>query len=237
MLYLSVRLAGILATIVYAFAFLIGLTAIPTTILLLGPSMPKFLGGILGKLHFILGQLAFGTGYLVQREDRWELCPGTTSSVYIDGEDHEIPDGTSNLNVLGWQPFGILRFKDDDSLQRLRVGRGGVSADGGRATRAGFDEASPFDSREHLERTEQELRRLGVDIDLDDGGGGWWIDLKRVYARGVRHIGDIDIIEAAEQIMMRKTAKAGRVSGYETYIATFVGIVLGVLTAYVLLGG
>lgn len=231
-------LAGILATIVYAFAFLIGLTAIPTTILLLGPSMPKFLGGMLGKLHFILGQLAYGTGYLVQRDDRWELCPGTTNQVYIDGEHHDIPDGTSNLNVLGWQPFGILRYKDEESLERLRVDRGGVSADGGRATRAGFDEASPWKPQEMDAETKQQLQRLGVDPEsASASAGGWWIDLKRVYARGVRHIGDIDIIEAAEQIMMRKTAREGRVSGYEPYIATFVGIVLGVLTAYVLLGG
>lgn len=225
--YVAVQLAGVLATILYGFLFLVGLAGVPTTILLFGPSLPKGLAGVLGKFHFILGQLAYGTGYLVQREDRWELCPGERDRVYIDEEWHDIVDGQTNLKILGWQPFGLLRFKDDDTLRRLRVDPASdldtvtgstTSTDGGARKRAGYREENP------------EVSISGLD-------GTWLVDLKRLYARGVKHIGGIDVIEATEQIMMRKTAREGRVTGYEPYIASLIGIVLGVATAYVMLGG
>lgn len=236
---LSWIFAGPISTIVYVMLFVFGASFLPTAVLLGAPSFPRSLKSVFGKLHFTLGQMAFEVGYLVQREDRWEMCPGTRDEVFIDDRWHEIEGGKTNLSVLGWKPFGILRYKTEETLQEERVDLeqtprqdmsindiasadvSQIVGDGGRETptieRAGIPEHPPKPSVV--------------------GEGEWLIDLKRVFNRGLKKFGDISVIEKAEEVTMRKEAKSSSVSGMEAIIGSIVGLVLGLATGYVMLGG
>jgi hypothetical protein len=222
-LYLSLKAFGVVATILYAFLFLFGMAGIPTIVGLFAPSFPNSLRKAFGKLHWVLGALAYGTTYLVQRKTEWELRPGTRNRVHVDGGWHRIEGGQENLSVLGWQPFGVLRYKTDQTMLDKRVDQKSkkqrpTASDGGQATvkRGGFEQIT-------------EPLKTGIDE--------WVVDLKRVHAEGLGRTGDTDIIETAEEVAQRKENESGRVNGYEPIIGAVVGIVLGVATAYVMLGG
>lgn len=219
---LSYLYAGPVATIAYAFLFLFGAFGVPVVIMLGSPSFPGFLRKAMGKLHFILGQAAFGVGYLVEYDDRYEVHPGTKDKVWIDDEWRELDGGQTNFKILGWRPFGLVRYKDEDTLQNMRADPhaevGSSRADGGTKTRAGYTEKPP------------DGRVSGID-------GEWLIDLKRVATSGVKKMGDIDVLEKAEEIVMRKESKGSRTEGREALIGSIVGLLLGVMTGYFLLGG
>lgn len=240
-LFLSWNLAGPIDTIVYAYLFVFGASFLPTAVLLGAPSFPRSLKSIFGKLHFTLGQMAFGVGYLVQREDRWEMCPGTRDEVYVDGMWHDIEGGKTNLSVLGWKPFGILRYKTEQTLKEERV---------------------EFEERRTKDRSIDEIATANVSELVSDGGQGtprptveragikeqaphpsavgrdeWLIDLKRLFNRGLKKFGDIALIEKAEEVTMRAEAQSSKVDGMEAIVGSIVGLILGLMTGYVMLGG
>jgi hypothetical protein len=175
----------------------------------------------------VLTAFAFDHHYLVDMGDRWEWCPGDEDSVYVEGEHIEIDGDTSKRSVFGWRPFGILRYKDADTYTDIRVDehalsqRSDTATDGGSATieRGGFLEADkPIET--------------GID-------GKWIVDLKRVFNRGVSKIGDIDIIETAEEIVERGQVNDGRIQNMNPAITLFISIAFGVMVgfAYVYLMG
>ena len=215
-LYLSVTMAGIVSTIIYAFAFLVSLSLFPSMIGLMGGSTP--FSGTIAKLHIALGAFAFNHHYLVQREDKWEWCPGSADKVYVDGEWHEITGGHGNKSVLGWRPFGVLRYKDDDSMQTYRAdtraerGRN-ATADGGAVKRAGYSEAKP------------------PAVTGDDGT--WVIDLKRVFSHGIKDIGDINLIQTAEEIIERQQVNDARTNNFQHAITFLVALVIGSIVGYI----
>ena len=211
--------AGPVATIVYAFLFLFGLFGMPALITLGAPSFPDSMRKAIGGLHVILGQAALGVGYLVQYDDRYEVHPGTKDRIWIDGNWREIESGKTNLKILGWQPFGMVRFKQYDTLEDERVDPATQSrADGGTEERGGFEGVPPDPSVSGLD-------------------GEWLVDLKLVVTSGVRKMGDIDVLEKAEEIIMRKESRGGRMEGREALMGSIVGLVLGIATGYFLLGG
>lgn len=212
----SVLLAGLVATIVYAFLFLLMLFAAPSLIGLMGRSTPG--NGSLGKGHFILGQFAAGHGYLVQVRDQYKLCVGTADRVLIDGDWYEITDGKSNMTVLGWRPFGVLWFKDEDELQRARVdpnAKSRVGADGGShdVQRAGIEEVRP-------------------DPSVSGMDGKWLVDVKRLYSRGLQRIGNLDLLEQSEEQAMRDEVGTSRTREWSTVIGGVLGLAIGVVTGY-----
>lgn len=211
------RYAGPLNAIVYTFTFVSMLALFPTLVALAGSELPG--SHSVSKLHFILGALSFGRTILVDFGDRWELCPAEKDRVYIDSEWYDIDGGRENWSMLGWRPFAIARFKDDETLLDVRAdtkadrirGRE-ATADGGAVTRGGVDQRSrPAIS--------------GAD-------GEWLIDLKRVFTRGIRRMGAIDLIETAEEVAQREQARTGLVSGYQPVIGAAVGLVFGVIVGY-----
>lgn len=228
-LYVSVRFAGILDTIVYAMLFVVGATFVPVTILLFGPSFPQSLRKMFGKGNFILGQLAFGTGILVQHERKWQMHPARRTDddmlqVHVDGEWHDIPND-EHLTILGWQPFGIVFWKDEDTLLEERIDFAAevnreehpAAADGGQTSikRGGYEQVRP-----PTEETPDDT---------------WIIDLKRVWSRGLQKYGDIGLIEKVEEITMRNEAKSGHIDGYEPIVGSIVGLIIGLITGYVML--
>lgn len=229
--YLTWQIAGPIDAIAYAFFLLVGALWLPTTILLGAPSFPRSFRALFGKGQWILAAVAYDVPFLVQRRTKWELCPGRETSqgheVYVDDEWHPIEAGEENMTVLGWRPFGILRYKDDRTFlderadtkaDRIRGDSRASATDGGTTVeRGGYTEGSPPPVS-------------GVD-------GRWLIDLKRVYSRGIKRIGDIDIIEKAEEVTRRKEAGSSPMDGWQPIIGSLVGLVLGVATGYVLLGG
>lgn len=212
---LSFVLAGPIATVLYAFLFLMGAVGIPTTVMFLSPSFTRGFRSAFGKLHFIMGQVTYGGGFLVEFDNRWEMCPTRKTDdgieVYIEEEWRGPVTGEENLSVLGWQRFGVLRNKDDDTYEAIRYD--GAATDGGSgATRGGHSEVPPPANTD-----------------------GWVLDLKRIWSRGLQKIGDIGLIEKAEEVAMRNEAKDGMTTGWEPIIGAFIGLLLGTGTAYVLL--
>lgn len=215
---LSVIYNGVVATIVYSVLFVFTLTAIPTAIGVLGEAVPG--NGTLAKLQIVLGAMAYNHHYLVQREDKWEWAPGDEDHVYIDGVNHEIEGGFENKSVLGWRPFGILRYKEEGSLEQVRVDdQAEMVADGV----GGFDRES-YGNYQVKHPSE---------IDHD----GWLVDLKRVYSHGVRKVGDIDLIETAEEIIERGQVDDSAITGWRPVIGSLVGMAMGAILAYALTAG
>lgn len=219
-LWLSVRYNGIVSTFVYAFAFVFFLAFFPTVVGLFGGSTPG--GGLIAKLHIALQAFAFNNHYLVEMDDKYEWCPGEEDRVHIDGEWHKIGGGLDNKTVLGWRPFGVLRYKDDGVLveergdqQALKQRDGGTSdptADGGTVERAGYERADrPIES--------------GID-------GTWLLNLERVYTRGIQKMGDIELIETAEEIIERGQVDDGAMANWGPVVTYLVSLVIGIITGY-----
>jgi len=224
LLFLSVRWNGIVATLVYAFTFLFMLGLFPALIGLLGKATPA--SESIAKLHTAFGAFAYDHVYLVEFDDKYDLRPGEEARVYIDGKWHDIAGGLDNKSVLGWRPFGILRYKDDGTMADVRVDEQAqqhrtsadvtdpTATDGGEATveRGGYEE---------------------VAAPIQDGtDGNWVIDLKRVFSRGVRKFGDIELIETAEEIIERGQVDDGRLAGWGPIVSYLVSLVIGIVTGY-----
>lgn len=211
----SFILAGPISTALYAFLFLMGALGIPTTVMFLSPSFTRGFRSAFGKLHFIMGQVTYGGGFLVEFDNRWEMCPTRATDngieVYIEDEWRGPVTGEENMSVLGWQRFGVLRNKEDDTYEAIRYD--GAATDGGTGVeRGGHSEVPPPTNTD-----------------------GLVFDLKRIWSAGLQKIGDIGLIEKAEEVAMRNEAKDGMTSGWEPIIGAFVGLLLGTGTAYVLL--
>lgn len=212
---------GALTAILYVFLFVVAVTFLPFGINLAGAAIPGATS--LGKGHFVLAAFAMDHHYLVDRGDRWEHCCGDENGVYIDGDYKEITDGLDNKSVLGWRPFGILRYKDEETLLQERVDgvaeqkRGcRASADGGvpdsEVVRGGFPTAEPM-----------------IESGLD---GTWVVDLKRVFTRGLKKLGDIEIIETTEEIVERGQVDDSRIGNMSPALTFFISIALGVMTGF-----
>jgi hypothetical protein len=176
---------------------------------------------VVAKLQVILGAFAYGHHYLVQRENRWSWCPGGRDYVYVDGEKHTIEGGLENKSVLGWRPFGILRFKTHDTLVEARADpyaetRRDAGTNGGAVVRADIESVAP-------------------PANIDGQGKTWVVDLKRLYDRGVRKMADMEILERAEEVIERKQVEEGGLSGGNSVIELFGSLLLGIVTAYIYL--
>lgn len=217
----GVATRGPLNTILYAFLFLFALAFFPTAIAILGHGVPN----VVGQLHLILGAVAFDHHYLVQREHGWEWCPGERGRVWIDGEWHDV-GGHENYSVLCWRPFGVLRYKDDDTWARERVDQAAASH------RPDFE----TDPSTATDGGAEQLERGGIpEADrpaISGQEGTWLVDLKRVYTHGVKKIGDTDLIETAEEVIERGQVGDGRVSGLPGWAQTLIGLVLGLVAGF-----
>lgn len=219
---------GVIAALLYAFLFIFFFGVIPSTIGVLGNVTPG--NASLAKLHIILGAIAFNHHYFVQRDEGWEWCPGSADEVYIDGEWREIKGGKENRSVFGWRPFGVLLDKQDVDLGEYRADtrannerqkdlrrQDPTMQDGGTIERGGWEEVQ------------------NINITGDDG---WWlIDLKRVYSSGIKKIGDIELIETAEEIIERGQVDTSRLKGWRPIIGSLVGLFFGVITGYIFFVG
>lgn len=210
---------GLMAAVLYSILFVFTATLCPILINLLGGASPNSLG----KLHLLLGAVAFNHHYLVQRDHGWEWCPGDRGRVWIDEEWHEV-SGEQNYSVLAWRPFGILRYKDDETWAQQRADTAGQKARGGfeqdpttggndgQIVRGGFPEA---------ERPS-----------ISGLNGTWLLDLKRVFTNGIRKIGDVELIETAEEIIERRQVNDGTMSSAGPLVETIGGLLLGILAGY-----
>lgn len=206
---------GAVAAVVYTMAFVGSATLFPIAINLLGAATPN---GI-GKLHLLLGAVAFDHHYLVQRDRGWEWCPGDRGRVYVDGEWYAV-EGEENYSILGWRPFGILRFKDDETWADKRVDKKAQRITGSRDQ----DDSDIAPKRAGFE---------AVDVPPVSGHDGTWLlNLRRVFTNGVRKIGDVELIETAEEIIERDEVDDGAVSNAGPVVETIGGLVLGVMAGY-----
>lgn len=208
------RLFGAIDAMIYWGLFIAAASSIPFLILLFGGNFPG--AATLGKFHIVLTQAAFGRGVLVQHQDRWEWCPATEDHVWIDEHWHEIESGQTNWSVLGWFPFAVARYKNEETLRESRVDPANMTAtDGGVMHRFAYPEIAPSES------------------DVPDDG--YLVDLSRVFSRGLQEIGDTKIIEEAEEVTERNEHKSSLTSGWEPIVATAIGLALGIGTTYMLM--
>lgn len=225
-LWFSWNTAGPIDTIVYAFLFIFAATFFPVS-LLFDLIVGDMMRNAYGKLHFIMGQLVFQHGWLVQiGRDTLELVPGREDAFWYDGNWYtNVDDAVRNQTVMGWMPFTMAYFKDEESLSEYRVdpraiANGGTAiGDGGSVSeRGGFEEAPP------------PTGVSGMD-------GTWLADAKALFGRGLEKIGDMSIIQRTEQVEMQKQAKQSRVGGWEPIIGVIAGLLIGILVGYVMVGG
>jgi len=231
---LSWTLAGPIAAVLYTFLLVVGAGFMPAFILLVGPSFPGSMRSIFGKLQWVLAAVAYDVPFLVEHEHGWELHVGRKRTdtngrgrydVYINDSWQTIEGGEDNMTVLGWRPFGIIRNKHEDTWEAVRADSVAETnrsetavGDGGQTTvsRGGYEARTP--------------------PPVDGVDGEWLVDLTRVYSVGLQMIGDIAVIERAEEIMTRSEAQDSAVNGYEPIIATAIGLILGVGTAWAMYG-
>lgn len=211
-LWVSNTLVGTTTTVIYALLFCVGLGLLPGLVGFFGVSFTGGMRKISGALHFRLAQLAFGGSYLVQTDDGWQICPGKAEQVYFDGEWQDVKGGDKR-KILGKSPFGLLRYKEDDTWRELRSDALPV-ADGGEGIVPGIDT-----------------------VQVTPQARDWRLDLRRAFARGLRQIADISAIEKAEEIAMRQEARDSRIGGWEPIIGSLIGLLLGILTAWVMTAG
>jgi hypothetical protein len=251
--YLSWNISGPISTIVYSILFLLCFGLAPILIGIFGQTVPG--AGSLGKAHFVLGQFAAGTGWLVQLDDRYEMCPGDREKFWYDGDWYEVPEGQTNLTVLGWKPFGMTWFKTDDDLREARVDPRGVT-DGGMQTvqRGGVRGAEPNIQQDFecvacekpVEVGMEHCPSCGVPIDagseIDAATSSqiqrfqpdtWLVSLHRLYRTGLGRIGNTDLIETAEEQTMLDEVGSGTVSEWSTVIGGIIGVTLGIVAGYV----
>lgn len=223
---LLVQSRGAVNATVYAFLFIFSAALFPTLIGLFGNAVP--LSESIGKLHITLGALAFDHHYLVQRENKWEVCPGERGRVHIDEEWHDV-EGLENYSRLGWRPFGILRYKDSETWKDQRADRKAKELRGETATDGGDSEVV---ERGGWVQTSEPVKTGRT--------GKWLLDLKRAYTRGMEKMGDIELIETAEEVIERgEVDEKNRLGGWKETIEVFGGLLLGALVAggYILLSG
>jgi len=241
-LYVSYQLAGLISTIVYAFLFFFTLTFLAVMITVLGSATPGKRS--LGKGHIILGAFAFGHHYLVQRDDRWEWCPGTEDQIWIDNKWHQIKGGLENKSVLGWRPFGITRYKEDDGAflhervdeeaERKRSPDKSVTgprADGGAA------KTEVVNNGEDSEYVENAVEMGGYEIkekpEVAGYNGRWQLDVRRIMTEGVKKIGDVELVERAEEIIERGQVDDSRIGNHKPMITFVASLIFGVLTGFI----
>jgi hypothetical protein len=240
--------AGPISTIAYALLFVLGATLVPLVVTMFGKATPTPLGDGL----WILGQLAFDEGWLVQHDDGWEMHPGRCvdghHQVHLHGAWHDVD--VEHQTVLGWRRFGILLDKTDRPF-------GDVTVEPSES-----DSVERIDSAPGLdEETATALDRLsgdGTDGVLSDGGedahavrGGvraldppedvpddcQVVDLGEWWTRGLSRLGDTEVLEQIEEVTMRKEAGEDGSQSRRTVLGSLVGLVLGVATGFVLMGG
>lgn len=237
---LSWWLAGPIATILYAFLFVLGATLVPTAIMLFGSAMPA----ALGKLEFALGQLAFGSGWLVQHDHGWEMHPGRSHAgveqVWIDGVWRDVPD-SAHQTILGWQQFGILLNKTSDrALKESRV-EGQCAVDVNEQTEQQLSQLGVSVQRAQTDGGQSGVTRAGIDeVEMptrEPGDQSWIVDLKRFWSRGLEKMGDIGLIEKQEEVTMRQEAADRGQDPRRTVMGSVAGLVLGVATGYVIMVG
>lgn len=220
--YLLVKTFGVLFAVLYMVVFLVGVSLLPGIVALIGPaaSMPT-----VGKLYFIFGQLAYGIGLLVQSASGYRMHPGRKTSEGLEmytGSEWVPVENMGELTVVGFREFGMVLEKDEAAMADHRVQQGELASDGGGNTvvRAGYSEVPPHQSWKP-----------------NDGGEWWQIDLKRVFSKGVRKFGDIDVLEKAEEVAMRKEAAGSRFGGWQGTIEVAAGLLFGVVMAAMAMGG
>lgn len=215
LLYGSYVVFGALNAIVYWFAFSLGAFGLMALINVLRQTMFNSVG----KFHILLMQVAYNHGYLVEYEDRYDWHPGTRDQVWIDGEWHDV-DGQDKLNILGWRPFGLTRYKDDETWSEYRVDSR-AKPDGGDITpveRANIAELGPDEY---------------LPLEYRTGNEGWVLDLKKLYTAGVQKIGDIEVLETAEEVTEREQVGIGKLAGHSALLESVAGLVLGALLAII----
>jgi len=217
----AVQSRGLFNAIIYTMLFGFAATLFPVGINLFGSATPNSVG----KLHLLLGAVAFDHHYLVQREHGWEWCPGDRGRVWIDDEWHDV-GGEENYSVLGWRPFGILRYKDPDTWSDKRADTAGMQQrpSATRERDPSTDGGAPVIERGGI----REVERPAIS-GLD---GTWLLDLKRVMSNGVRKIGDVELIETAEEIIERAQVDDSRMGNAGPLVETILGVFLGIIAGY-----
>lgn len=237
-----VAVVGPVMTVAYTLLSILGAALIPLTVMMLGNSTPNSLGSGL----FILGQMTFGAGWLVQRTDGWEMCPGRNQDGqhYVLVDDAWHPVDTEHQTRLGWAPFGILFWKDDKTLADVRA-EGEQSqrvSDSDRAAIEAVADTTDLDAEELLPQVSDgggttrggvtEVRRTTASEERP-----WVIDLKQWWTRGLDRLGEIDAVSKIEEVTMRDEANKDDNTRRNTWIGSILGLVLGAATGYVVMGG
>jgi len=150
-------LAGV-AVIVPAVAIAVGY---PVGIALFAPSLPVFLGDVLGKINWTLAQLTVGRGVIVERDtgqfEHHQIRKNDDGdSDWVcqlsDGTELEVDGSKGDFRRFGWAPLGFTAEKSDENMRTLSTDVPEAPADGGTTInlgeRQGWDVQTPTDRLE-----------------------------------------------------------------------------------------
>lgn len=233
---------SVLDTAVYTLTFLFTASIIPIMINLLGAATPG--GASLGKGHFIIGNIAARYPYLVQKAGEYRLCIGREDAYYLDGEWHKIDDGERNRTILGWREVGFIWHKLPKDVDNERADTG--IADGGDAViQRGGQKAVARPSMDSLACPSCESTvgtdtkfcpNCGNPIEMDTRitrPDGWLISVHRLYGKGLEMIGNINLLETAEEQAKRDEVSAGIVDEWSRVLAVIVMFPLSFIGGYI----
>jgi hypothetical protein len=170
-------------------------------------------GGLVGTAFFILGQLTFGGGALVRRDDgayEWCRLRDDTEGLYARlAAGRRVPiDGTrDDLRKVAWAPLAVVEEKTDRNMQQFTVDESEFQTT--RADPAGGDGDM-----------------VATPIALADGGPGWHLDASKLE-RWARGSGGSELPREGRRKALEEKGGVQQISQLVTMLGAGVLMVLG----------
>lgn len=204
----------VMYAVVVGVMFAVGAMLIPGIIYLLGKDLPGFVRGILSRILFVEGQIAFGGGLLVelptgQYEMKYVYGDGEDAHIRHDGAEYPVDTTHSAWSRLGLRRFATAVLVTEDMTDDVFV-------DGAAATDGGIGI----------------VNRNGVNVAIP-GADQLRAFLPKVYDR-IGSAGRTDSSDRVKEVTMRKHGGDQRTSEWLFLGAFMACIALGILTGMLL---
>lgn len=226
-----------ITAVIFTVTFLIGLFVTPAIVYVLGPALGP-LRGPLGKMLFVVQQLTYGAGVMVERSvGGYEHCAADVDDegnahITLDGEEKVIERGSVGWAPLGWAPFALTYEKDLQSLEDFAEGREEMPVE----ERVEMPNGDTIDILDRM-RGGYQLFAWAPDGDaIADGGSEWLIRMDMVAEWLGSKAGGPGLAERAEVQALKNYAGDEGLSAGIKAILIVVCLAIGSATGYLGVG-